>query len=937
MELIILKQNLFLMIKKLKDRAFLTTFFVVAILAFFSCENEGVLEKVNQLTISEGFKNPLGFYDETPTFSWKLPISETVTSQTAYQIVVASNSALLPNNADLWDSGKQETEQSTWVNYAGANLESRQKVYWKVKYWNQNGKVSEWSDIQYFELGLLNNSDWQAKWIGLDTAKDSIRGKENVLIHKPQYLRKEFELLNNVASARLYISAKGVFDVTVNGENVSDDVMSPGFTTYNKRIETLTYDVSNLITSDKNTIGVELASGWYSGRLLWGTTPWDNTISPKVICQLEIEMKDGSKEVIISDESWKGTTNGPLQFSEIYDGEIYNANLEMPNWVTNNFDDKGWLPVEVVNIDNNVKLMPKRHTTVKGKIKLTPKEIIAKGDTVIFDLKQNMVGVPFVKVPMKKGDTLKIRFAEMLSPDGTFYTKNYRSAHSTDYYIASKDGEIEYLPKFTFHGFRFVELSGFDTSKTPVKEWLTGIVQYSNFDDNGKFTSSHKKLNQLQSNIVWGLRGNFLDIPTDCPQRNERLGWTGDAQVFGPTSMFNADVYKFWASWLQSVREAQLEDGAIPWTVPDSRGNKIASSGWGDVGTIIPWKIYMRTGDVGFLKDNFDMMKAWVGYHQKKSKQYISNMMSFSDWLQPFPESGDNKGDTSRNLIGTAFFAQSAKLTAYAAKVLGNKEDQIKYEALYHNVSEAFDKRFFDESGKVKGVMETQTSYLLALAFNLLPENKIENAQTNLLNKLKAADNHLRTGFLGTPLLSEVLDDMGEIDLMYKLLFNETYPSWFYSINQGATTIWERWNSYSKTEGYNPMSMNSLNHYAYGAIGEWMYERIAGVAPLQAGYKVIKIAPQARQPLTSASVSLNTPFGKVSSSWEIEDNMFKLKVVVPPNTTAKVSVPGNTHEVFLLNGKTFKNNPNVHLIEKGKHTFALDVQPGTYIFQSQYK
>lgn len=899
-----------------------------------SCDSKGSIESATDLTISEGFENPLGFYDANPTFSWKLSVSESNKSQSAYHIVAASNPDLLPNNADLWDSEKQTSEQSTWITYVGKPLESRQKVYWQVRYWNQDGEPSIWSETNHFELGLLNNSDWKAQWVGLDTAKDSIRGRGKVLIHKPQYLRKGFELSEDVTSARLYITSKGVFDVSINGENVSDDAMSPGFTTYDKRIETLTYDVTNLIESGQNTIGVELASGWYSGRLLWGTTPWDNTISPKVLAQLEMTMSDGSKEIIVSDASWKGMTNGPLQFAEIYDGEIYNANMEMPDWTTNNFDDNDWAKVEVAALDAKVKLEPKRHTTVKDKIKLVPQDITSNDGVAVFDLKQNMVGVPLVNVPMKKGDTLKIRFAEMLSPDGTFYTKNYRSAHSTDYYIAAKDGNIEYQPKFTFHGFRFVELSGFDTSETPTKNWVTGIVQYSDFDDNGTFTSSHDKLNQLQSNIVWGLRGNFLDIPTDCPQRNERLGWTGDAQVFGPTSMFNADVYKFWASWLQSVREAQLEDGAIPWTVPDSRGNKIGSSGWGDVGTIIPWKIYMRTGDVGFLEDNFEMMKNWVGYHQKKSNKHISNMMSFSDWLQPFPESGDNRGDTSRNLIGTAFFAHSAKLTALTAEVLGETEEQAKYEALYQTVAKAFDDKFFDETGKVKGVTETQTSYLLALAFDLLPESKIKNAQTNLLRKLKDADYHLRTGFLGTPLLSRVLDDMGEVDMVYKLLFNETYPSWFYSINQGATTIWERWNSYSKTEGYNPMSMNSLNHYAYGAIGEWMYERIAGIAPLEAGYKVIKIAPQAKEPLTSASASLNTPYGKVSSSWEIKDGNFDLEVVVPPNTTAKVIVPANTSDQLMLNGKLFEDTNQAKLLSTTEAGFELSVQPGTYNFTS---
>ena len=412
------------------------------------------------------------------------------------------------------------------------------------------------------------------------------------------------------------------------------------------------------------------------------------------------------------------------------------------------------------------------------------------------------------------------------------------------------------------------------------------------------------------------------------------MGWTGDAQVFGPTSLFNADVYKFWASWMQSVRESQYENGGIPFVVPDVLNNGKVSSGWGDVCTIIPWKIYFRTGDVSILEENYDMMKKWVQHHNDTADNYISHMNSFADLLQPYPENGNNKGDTSHSLIGTSFLAQSAKLKAKADSVLGKQEEQAKYEELYKNVAQAFENKFFD-NGKVKDVSETQTSYLLALAFDLLSDENKQNAKKHLLEKIAEADNHLRTGFLGTPLLSEVLDETGEVNLMYKLLFNETYPSWFYSINQGATTIWERWNSYSKEEGFNPQRMNSLNHYAYGAIGEWMYERIAGIATIEVGYKKIRIAPIPKAPLTSASGSLNTPYGKVSSSWEIKNDDFELKVVVPPNTTAQIVIPADTEEELRLNGTKFSDTKNAKLLDKGKETFQLEVQPGTYTFQSK--
>lgn len=891
-----------------------------------SCKEQATIAEAQKLTISEGFENPLGFYDKTPSFSWQLPVLEGVLSQSAYQIVVASSPDLLPDNADLWNSEKQQTAQSTWVKYAGTALQSRQKVYWQVKYWNQDNEASKWSEMNHFELGLLTNNDWKAKWIGLDTKKEKLLGSQENIIHRPQYLRKGFELSDDVASARLYITAKGVFDVSINGEDVSDDVMPPGYTPYKVRIETLTYDVTDLIESGQNTIGIEVAAGWHSGRLGWMKTYWSDTESPKVLAQLELTMKDGSKEMILSDDTWKGTTKGPTRISEIYDGETYDANLEMPNWTTNNFDDKTWESVNTFPVTNDIRLEPKRHTTVKTKIELATQEVVEKGGVAVFDFQQNMVGVPLLKVPMKKGQTLKIRFAEKLSPDGTFYTENYRSAQSTNYYTASKEGVIEWMPKFTFHGFQYVELSGYDTSKTPSNDWVTGLVQYSDFEENGTFTSSHEKLNQLQSNIVWGLRGNFFDIPTDCPQRDERMGWTADAQVFAPASMFNADVYKFWASWMQSVGESQYDNGAVPWVVPDVLFNNKVSAGWGDACTIIPWKIYLRTGDKKILEENFETMKGWVKYHESVTKNYISKMGFFADWLQPLPENGDNRGDTSKSLIGTAFFAHSANLTAKTAKALGKTEEFEKYNALYKSVAKAFENKFF-ENGKVKGVAETQTSYLLALAFGLLSEEHKANAKQHLLEKIAEADDHLRTGFLGTPLLSEVLDTTGEIDLMYKILFNETYPSWFYSINQGATTIWERWNSYSKKDGFNPQNMNSLNHYAYGAIGEWMYERIVGIAPLEAGYKTIRIAPVPKEPLTSAAASLNTPYGKVASSWEINEGQFKLNIIIPPNTTAKVVVPGNTVNV--------DENENIQKLKTNKESTQFLVQPGNYQFTSK--
>ncbi|WP_299064227.1 family 78 glycoside hydrolase catalytic domain [uncultured Polaribacter sp.] len=909
-------------------------------MSLISCTKETVLDSADELTISEGFKNPIGFYNSKPTFSWKLPASESNKSQSAYQIVVASTPDLLPDNADLWDSKKQKSNQSTFVKYQGQALQSRQKVYWQVKYWNQNGEVSQWSNINSFEFGLLKNSDWKAKWTGLDTAKDSIKGVRKFLMHRPQYLRKGFELASDVVSARMYITAKGVFDVHLNGKDVSNDVMTPGWTPYNHRIETLTYDVTEMLSLGKNALAVELASGWHSGRISRGKAVYENFASPKILCQLEVTLKDGTKTILVSDESWKGTTNGPIRLASLYDGEVYDANLEIPDWTTATFNDASWEVTETEVISEDVKLEPKRHETVKTTEILEDVEIVSSTkSSVIFNMKQNMLGVPKVKVPMKKGDTLTIRFSEMLLSDGTFYTKNYRSAKSTDYYIASKDDIIEYTPKFTFHGFQYIELSGFDSSAKPSSTWIKGLVQHSDIKKNGSFTSSHQKLNQLQSNITWGLRDNFFDVPTDCPQRDERLGWTGDAQVIAPTALFNYSTHAFWTAWLQSLRENQSEhkNGLVPFIVPDVLQNKNGGSGWGDACVIVPWDIYNITGDVTVLEDSYESAKKWVGYYQSKvrKKPYIPIMHSFGDWLQPYPSKSlkkGNRGDTPKELINTAYFAYSAHLISKIAGVLGKTDDAKKYAALYKAVANAFENEFFDENGKFKQERQTQTSYLLGIYLELFqPETKLK-AQNHLLEEIKNADYHLGTGFLGTPILPKVLDDMGEIDLMYKILFKETYPSWFYSINQGATTMWERWNSFSKADGYNPQSMNSLNHYAYGAIGQWMYERLAGLAPLAPGYKKIRIAPLPNTEfLTSASASVKTPYGKASSSWEIENGTFNLDVVIPPNTTAEIHLPkGASKSELSINGKSIDELSNIKLIETKDKIVILSVKSGTY-------
>ncbi|MDZ7606416.1 MAG: family 78 glycoside hydrolase catalytic domain [Cyclobacteriaceae bacterium] len=912
--------------------------FLVAMVIITSCgNNSSTAEAPIDLVVSENFKNPIGFYNPKPSFSWKLPVTEQIKSQSAYRIVVATNPALLPDNADLWDTNTVDSDQSVWVNYEGAPLESRQKVWWQIMFWDQDGNSSRWSEVAYVELGLLHNSDWQAKWINLPEAEVPDIMDNGYYFHRPQYFRKSFNLENPISQARLYITSKGVFEAEINGIRVGEDVMTPGWTPYKKRIETLTYDVTDRLKKGENAIGVVVAEGWYSGRIAYARSFVGEKPVPQLICQLEITFQDGARQIVASDASWSGTTNGPIRFSDIYEGEDYDANMEMSGWSTPDFKAEDWIAAEEMELDSEIKLLPKRHSAVREKMKLPVISITEpESGKFIFDLGQNMVGVAEVNIPVKKNQKITIRFAEMLQQDGTLYTANYRSARSTDYYIPKDDGMIKWKPKFTFHGFRYVELSGFDSTASPEKDWVAGIVQYSDFEQTGSFTSSHEKLNKLQSNIVWGLRGNFFDIPTDCPQRDERMGWTGDAQVFAPTSIFNSSVHSFWASWLQSAREEQFVDGGIPNVIPNNRGNS-SSAGWADAITIIPWEMYLRTGDKSILEENFSMMQKLVGYYHMKPESRFGELNSFGDWLQPYSHNkeDDRKGDTPNELIESAYFAHSIQLTLNAAKVLGYDKEIAELQAVKDSVVMAFRNKFLDENGKLTTALETQTGYLLILTFDLVSPEMAKKIVPRLLNTIEEADNHLRTGFLGTPLLAPVLHKYGETDLLYSILFKETYPSWFYSINQGATTMWERWNSFSHDEGFGEVSMNSFNHYAYGAIGQWMYEGIAGISALEPGYKKILIAPTLGIPLEFARADYTSGYGVISSAWKKLTNGLELKVTIPPNTTARVIIPVEIGMKVLLDEGEIASNSNVSLVERNDASMVLELMPGKYAFKTQ--
>ncbi|MFA3792006.1 family 78 glycoside hydrolase catalytic domain [Aliiglaciecola sp. SL4] len=879
---------------KFKLLSLLCIFSVISACSYTQISQQGTTAPT-ALKVGEGFVNPIGYYEQNPRFSWQISPTASYQFQQAYQIQVASSTEGIAS-ADLWDSQKQISAENAWIKYQGKPLSSRQKVFWRVRVWDENEQVSNWSQLASIELGLLSNDDWQGQWIRHPETGDTVtfdiidnKTKQTKTVtnkvYNPQYLRRVFtakEQKSNIKQARLYITSKGIFNAYVNGQKVSEDVMTPGWTPYKQRIETLTYDVTSLINSGDNVLAATVAEGWHTGRYL-KLRPLK--VKPSaLLAQLEITYSDGSTQKVTTDQNWQVTLNGPIRAAGNYDGETYDANYEMPGWNTISFTPNKWNSVITETLEPQVALAPKRHQASAVKLTIPAVKIVdvanPKPGVVVFDMGQNMLGVPELSVPGIANQKITFRFAEALHKN-TFYTKNLRTAKATDYYTPAKSGQINYVPTFTFHGYRYVEVSGFDQSKTPNLSWVKGRVLHSNFDVHANFTSSHAKLNKLSENVVWGLRGNFLDIPTDCPQRDERLGWTGDAQVFAAPSMYMADVYGFWAAWMESVREAQAEDGGVPNFVPNKGHGfgKLASAGWGDVAVIIPWELYLLNGDKQFLQDNYDMIKGWLDFHKSKSENYVSSLRGFKDWLQPYAK----EGQTPQHLISTAYYARSLDYAAKIANVLGYEADATSYSNTLNKVKHAFRQTYYDENTKVKSAA-TQTSYLLPLAFELFEGQDLLNAQQHLIETIEASDKHLGTGFLGTPLLAPVLQSIGRSDLMFDVLFKETYPSWFYSINNGATTTWERWNSYSLKDGFSKESMNSLNHYAYGAVAKWFYEGILGINAASAGFKDITIAPQFNQRLVHATGSYQTPQGEVKVGWQIDQDQLDMQVTIPKNS-----------------------------------------------------
>lgn len=1058
--------------------------------------------------------DPLGIDSRQPRLSWVLEHTRPEVrdeEQSAHQILVAgSTEALEDDRGDLWDTGKVDLDQSTQVVYSGKPLGSRMQAYWKVRVWDKGGNVSEWSKPARWTMGLLEPSDWQAKWISdstplpplvsahngyhsafarsADTPKwvaidlgkrelfDTVQlfparpydypdtpgflfpvrfrvdvsdtaefaafrtvvdqtardvpnpgteppvysfapsegryvrlmvtrlrlrdgdnyafalaemqvlsGETNLalgarvtaldsvetgswstrnlvdgdLISHPgtgpdealpvQMLRNEFGLPANVRQAIVYVTALGVYELRINGQRVGDHILAPEWTDYHTRVQYQTYDVTALVREGKNAVGALLGDGWYAGRLgmsegivgkrrgIYGRKPW-------LLVQMEIEMSDDHRQTIVSDGSWRATRDGPILSSDILDGEVYDARREMLGWDAPGFEDEGWKPVEVQeDIDAALVAQPNEPIRVVKELRAVALTEPSPG-VYIFDLGQNMVGWCRVTLSGDAGTTVTFRHAEALKEDGTLYTDNLRGAPQIDRYRLRGRAEETFEPHFTYHGFRYVELTGLPGK--PELGDLVGCVFCSSSPEVGTFECSDPMLNRLWQNILWTQRANLESVPTDCPQRDERLGWMGDIQAFSQAAIFNMDLAAFFTKWVRDIRDAQADDGRYADFSPQPYGRNERFTGtpaWGDAGIVIPWQAYQNYGDVRILEEHLDSAKRWVDYVHSLNPDLIwrkGRGNDYNDWLngdtlvqEGWPTQG---GAVPNEVLATAFFAHSTEIVSKMATVLGRSEDAKRYAELLEGIKAAFNQAFVDAEGRVLG--NTQAGYALAVDFNLLPESMRPAAARHMVEGIGAYNDHVSTGIQTTHRMMLELTRNGYNDVAYQLINNRTCPSWGYMVDNGATTIWERWDGYVKGRGFQNPGMNSFNHWAFGSVGEWMVRVILGIEPDESspGYKHFIIRPRPGGGLTWAKGEYNSIRGRIATSWRIEAGAFALDVVIPANAAATVYIPAQDAEGVTEGGRPAIQAAGIKFIGIEEGSAVLLVGSGHYSFVSPW-
>ena len=847
---------------------------------------------------------------DEPRFSWNYESDAKNVKQTSYRIIVASSAQSAQNGfGDLWDSDVINSDRMLYIPYEGKPLQSRDKVFWKVfatLSYDKNKTVSVESDVKSFEISLLESSDWQAKWIGHDFDDDILVGKTRVAA---RYLRKEFNLSKNIVEARLYVSGLGQYSAYINGVEVApDELLKPALSDYRKRVYFNTFDVTEMLKNGDNAIGVTLAGGRFTAMRYNAANPdydfTDNVLhfgTPRMILQLEITYEDGSKSLIVSDESWKITNRGPIRTSNEYDGETYDENFDLGDWTLPNYDDNSWFDAKPCRDDVHIvsALTPQPNPNIKVQDTLTPIYIFKKGENWILDMGQNMVGVLQINLNgWQPGDTVTLRFAENLYPDSTIDVRNMRSADATDRYIISKNcqlsavnSQLTWHPMFTYHGFRYVEISGLQDSPEPSD--FKGLVFYDEMQTTGSFETSDEILNAVYRNAFWGIRGNYRSMPTDCPQRDERMGWTGDRATgcYGESYIF--DNHLLYAKWLDDGEDCQLENGSISDVFPPYWRNYTNSMTWPGAFITVADMIYTRFGDDKPIRKHYDAMKKWLNF--MKTKYMFDGIMKrdqYGDWCMP-PESPEmiHSRDINRKTcaaaISTPYYCYLSQRMAKFAEILGFTDDAEYFKNEVSASTEAYNSKYLNHQ-IWRYDNNTVTANILPLFFGMVPKGHENDVLENIVDRTEYLHgNHVSTGVVGIQFLMRTLTEYGRGDLALQIAANDTYPSWGYMVRNGATTIWELWNGNTADP-----AMNSGNHVMLlGDLILWEYEYLGGIRALEPGYKKIQLKPYPIDGLDFVNCAYNSVSGRIESNWKRNGNHFEWEIVIPANTEAEVWVP----------------------------------------------